>query len=91
MAGFMTASTIDVTAATAPAGNQGQEPSRPGRRGRPPKPGRARVNAYLPEALVALLAADAAENGLPVSGRLAEILAAWYSGLSAQEVIQRAF
>jgi hypothetical protein len=54
-----------------------------GRRGRPPKPGRARLHAFVPAALVELLESDAAANGMPMSDRLAEILAAWYSGQEA--------
>jgi len=84
MAGFMTAPTMDVTeptmdvtAGTASAGNPKRKP---GRRGRPPKPGRVRVNAFVPAALAKFLADDAAANGMSGSDRLAEILAAWYSG-----------
>lgn len=67
------------TAELASAGNHRRKPSQPGRRGRPPKPGRVRVNAFVPAKLVALLTDDAAANGIPKSDRLAEILAAWYS------------
>jgi len=63
------------------------QPRQTGRRGRPPKPGRARLHAFVPAPLVKILEADAAANGMPMSDRLAEILAAWYSG---QEAIQRA-
>jgi hypothetical protein len=55
----------------------------PGRRGRPPKPGRVRVNLYVPAALAELLESDAVATGVGKSDRLAEILAAWYSGQEA--------
>lgn len=58
-------------------------PQPAGRRGRPPKPGRHRVQAFVPAPLVKLLESDAAANGMPMSDRLAEILAAYYSGREA--------
>jgi hypothetical protein len=50
------------------------------RRGRPPKTGRAEVHAWVPEPLAELLKRDAAANSVPYGDRLAEILAAFYSG-----------
>jgi hypothetical protein len=56
----------------------------PPRRGRPPKPGRrVRLNTVVPAPLYSLLESDATENGMKMSERLAEILAAFYSGQEA--------
>jgi hypothetical protein len=48
--------------------------------GRPPKPGqRARIHAWVPQGLADLLRADADAEDIPLSDRLAEILATHYS------------
>jgi hypothetical protein len=57
-----------------------QQQQTPRRTGRPPKPGRTQVHCWVPEPLAELLKQDAAANALPASDRLAEILAAFYSG-----------
>ncbi len=57
-----------------------------GRRGRPPRPGRARLHALVPRPLIELLDSDAKADGMPMCDKLAEILAAHYSG----QVMQRA-
>ena len=48
------------------------------------------MNDYVPAPLAELLASDAKANGMSRSDRLAEILAAWYSGPPAQEAMPTA-
>jgi hypothetical protein len=61
------------------------QPHQTRRRGRPPRPGRAQVHTSLPAPLYEILVSDAAANGIPMSDRLTEILAAWYSGREAMQ------
>lgn len=50
------------------------------RTGRPPKPGdRTRIDAWLPDALVKILRADADARRITMTDRLAEILAGHYA------------
>jgi hypothetical protein len=56
----------------------------PVRRGRPPKPGRRRINAYLPGTLATLLREDAEAAGMTQTDKLAEILASFYRTLDTR-------
>jgi hypothetical protein len=53
--------------------------------GRPSKPGRKEVHAWVPDKLVELLRADADAQDVPLSDRLAEILASHYSKQGAMQ------